>query len=370
MATHLKRIQGEEAVDNAANVWQGRRVFITGHSGFKGGWLSLWLARRGAVVRGYSIDPSTDPNLYTIASIPSVVDDVHGDVRDYSALEKSMVEFAPEVVFHLAAQPIVVRSYAEPLTTYSTNVMGTVHVMEALRKTPSVRAVVGITTDKVYQNQEWIWPYRETDPLGGHDPYSASKACAEIVSAAYRSSYFPVSEFEKHQVLIATVRAGNVIGGGDWAAYRLVPDLVRSFSAGKPVLIRRPSATRPWQHVLEPITGYTMLAEKLLARKTAFATSFNFGPGYDDVWPVERIASKVAQLWGEGARWERDSAPAPHEDRFLQLDASRARSELGWRLKLRTESALEWSIAWYRAWKDGKDMKAFTWKQIEEYEKL
>ena len=357
-------------MEEVVNIWKGRRVFVTGHSGFKGGWLSLWLARRGALVRGYSLDPLTDPNLFTIASIGKVVDDVRGDTRDYANLESSMKEFAPEVVFHLAAQPIVVRSYAEPLTTYSTNVMGTVHVMEATRKTPSVRAVVCITTDKVYQNQEWVWPYRETDPLGGHDPYSASKACAEIVSAAYRSSYFPIDQFEKHQVLIATVRAGNVIGGGDWAAYRLVPDLVRAFAAGEPVLIRRPGATRPWQHVLEPITGYTMLAEKLLLRQTKFASSFNFGPNYSDVWPVERIANKVVELWGEGASWIRDSAPAPHEDRFLQLDASRARYELGWSPRLRTESALEWSVAWYRAWRQGKDMKEFTWKQIEDYEKL
>ena len=362
--------QWESAVENLVNLWQGRRVFVTGHSGFKGGWLSLWLARRGAVVRGYSLDPLTDPNLFTIASIGTVVEDVRGDVRDYAQVEACMTEFAPEVVFHLAAQPIVVRSYAEPLATYSTNVMGTAHVMEAIRKTPSVRAVVCITTDKVYHNQEWVWPYRETDPLGGHDPYSASKACAEIVSASYRSSYFPLEEFEKHQVLLATVRAGNVIGGGDWGAYRLIPDLVRSFTAGKPVLIRRPAATRPWQHVLEPITGYTTLAEKLLSGQTKFASSFNFGPSYDDAWSVERIASKAVELWGEGASWERDSAPAPHENRFLHLDASRARCELGWWPRLNTESALEWSISWYRAWKDRKDMKAFTWKQIEDYERL
>lgn len=357
-------------MDDVVDIWQGRRVFVTGHSGFKGGWLSLWLARRGAVVRGYSLDPSTDPNLFTVASVGTVVDDVRGDTRDYGGLEASMVEFAPEVVFHLAAQPIVVRSYAEPLTTYSTNVMGTVHVLEAIRKTPSVRAVVCITTDKVYHNQEWVWPYRETDTLGGHDPYSASKACAEIVTAAYRSSYFPTQEFEKHGVLVATVRAGNVIGGGDWAAYRLIPDFVRAFTAGNSVLIRRPAATRPWQHVLEPITGYTMLAERLLARQTQFASSFNFGPNYDDAWPVERMADKVVKLWGEGASWVRDSAPAPHEDHFLQLDASRARYELGWRPRLRTENALEWTIDWYRAWKEGKDMKEVTWKQIEDYEKL
>jgi CDP-glucose 4,6-dehydratase len=356
-------------VEEVVNIWQGRRVFLTGHSGFKGGWLSHWLARRGAVVRGYSLDPSTNPNMFTIASVKNVVDDVRGDTRDYAQVEASMAEFAPEVIFHLAAQPIVMRSYADPLTTYSTNVMGTVHVLEAVRKAPSVRAVVCITTDKVYHNQEWVWPYRETDALGGHDPYSTSKACAELVCEAYRSSYFPIAELEKHQVLVASVRAGNVIGGGDWSAYRLIPDLVRAFQAKEQVLIRRPGATRPWQHVLEPLTGYTMVAERLLARQTQFATSFNFGPSYDDAWSVERIANKVVELWGEGASWVRDSAPAPHEDRFLQLDASRARYELGWRPRLKTEQALEWSIAWYRACKEGKDMKEFTWKQIEDYEK-
>jgi CDP-glucose 4,6-dehydratase len=357
-------------VGQEVNVWHGRRVLVTGHSGFKGGWLSLWLAHHGAVVRGYSLDPSTDPNLFTIASIGSVLDDVRGDIRDYARLAASMADFAPEVIFHLAAQPIVYRSYADPLTTYSTNVMGTVHLLEAVRKVPGVRAVVCITTDKVYRNQEWVWPYRETDALGGHDPYSTSKACAELVCEAYRSSYFPIAEFEKHRVLVASVRAGNVIGGGDWSPYRLIPDLVRAFQAGEQVLIRRPGATRPWQHVLEPITGYTMIAEKLIARQPEFASSFNFGPSYDDAWQVERIANKVTELWGDGASWVRDSAPAPHEDRFLQLDASRARYQLGWRPRLRTETALEWTIAWYRAWKEGRDMKEFTWKQIKEYEKL
>ncbi len=357
-------------MQDTLNVWEGRRVLVTGHSGFKGSWLSLWLVRRGAIVRGYSLDPSTDPNMFTIASVGAVLDDVRGDTRDYAQVEASIAEFAPEVIFHLAAQPIVMRSYAEPLTTYSTNVMGTVHVLEAVRKVPSVRAVVCITTDKVYHNQEWVWPYRETDALGGHDPYSTSKACAELVCEAYRYSYFPIADLEKHQVLVASVRAGNVIGGGDWSPYRLIPDLVRAFQAKEQVRIRRPGATRPWQHVLEPITGYTMVAERLLARQTKFATSFNFGPSYDDAWSVERIANKVVELWGEGASWVRDSVPAPYEDRFLQLDASRARYELGWRPRLRTEKALEWSVAWYRAWKEGKDMKPFTWKQIDDYERL
>lgn len=357
-------------MEEVVNVWQGRRVFLTGHSGFKGGWLSLWLTRRGAKIRGYSLDPITEPNMFTVSSVASVLDDVRGDTRDYAKLEAAMTEFAPEVVFHLAAQPIVWLSYNEPLTTFSTNVMGTAHVMEAIRKVPSVRAVVCITTDKVYQNQDWVWPYRETDPLGGHDPYSASKACSELVSASYRSSYFPVEKLDEHQVLLATARAGNVIGGGDWSPYRLIPDLVRAFQSQTSVLIRRPGATRPWQHVLEPLNGYIMLAERLLARQSQFATSFNFGPGYGDAWPVGRIADKVVELWGDGASWTRDSASAPYEDRFLQLDAGRARYEIGWRPRLRIETALEWTIAWYRAWKNGQNMTEFTWKQIEDYEQL
>jgi CDP-glucose 4,6-dehydratase len=357
-------------MEDVVNPWQGRRVFLTGHSGFKGGWLSLWLARRGARIRGYALDPITEPNMFTESSVAGVLEDMRGDIRDYAKLEAAMMEFAPEVVFHLAAQPIVVRSYIEPLTTFSTNVMGTAHVMEAIRKTSSVRAIVCITTDKVYQNQGWVWPYRETDPLGGHDPYSSSKACAEIVSAAYRSSYFPLEKINEHQVLLATARAGNVIGGGDWSEYRLIPDLVRAFQSGTRVLIRNPRATRPWQHVLEPLNGYILLAERLLARQTQFASSFNFGPNYDDAWPVERIAEKVVKLWGEGASWARDSVAAVHEDRFLQLDASKARYEMGWHPRLRTETALEWTIAWYHAWKDGENMREFTWKQIGEFEKL
>jgi len=353
------------------NPWQGRRVFLTGHTGFKGGWLSLWLARRGAQVRGYSIEPFTKPNMFTESSVAGVVEDVRGDTRDYAKVESSMKEFAPEVVFHLAAQPIVRRSYLEPIETLSTNVMGTANVMEAIRKTPSVRAVVCITTDKVYHNQEWVWPYRETDPLGGHDPYSTSKACAEIVCAGYRRSYFPVERVNEHQVLLATVRAGNVIGGGDWSEYRLVPDLIRAFSAGRPVQIRYPGATRPWQHVLEPLNGYIMLAERLLARETQCASAYNFGPSSDDVWSVERVANRVVELWGEGASWTRESiANDVHEDRFLQLDASKARFELGWRPRLRIETALEWSVAWFRAWKNGENMKEFTWKQIGEFEEL
>src|SRR5215471_16077292 len=258
-------------LEDRMTMWQGRRVLLTGHTGFKGGWLALWLSRLGAKVRGYSLDPSTEPNMFTLADVKKVVEDTRGDVRDSANLENSMRDFAPEVVFHMAAQPIVRRSYADPVGTYTTNVLGTVHVLDAVRRTPSVRAMVCVTTDKVYQNQEWVWPYRETDALGGYDPYASSKACAEIVSAAYRSSFFSSDRVHEHHVALATARAGNVIGGGDWSEGRLIPDLMRGFSSDKPVLIRRPNAIRPWQHVLDPLHGYMMLAERLVAQEAGFA---------------------------------------------------------------------------------------------------
>jgi CDP-glucose 4,6-dehydratase len=285
-------------------------------------------------------------------------------------LEVAVRDFAPEVVFHMAAQPLVRRSYADPVGTYSTNVMGTVHVLEAIRKTPTVRAVVCITTDKVYQNQEWVWPYRETDPLGGFDPYASSKACAEIASAAYRSSFFSPVQSDGRRTALATARAGNVIGGGDWSEDRLIPDLVRGFCFGRPVLIRRPGAIRPWQHVLEPLQGYMVLAQSLLAEPEKFASAYNFGPGDDDGWPVERIATKLVEMWGDGASWTRDADAGQHEAHYLRLDTSKARFELGWEPRLKIETALEWTIDWYHAWREGQNMVEFTAKQIEEYENL
>lgn len=357
-------------MEDVANPWRDRRVFLTGHTGFKGGWLSLWLAMRGAQIRGYALDPATEPNLFTAASVSGSLDDVRGDTRDYPKLEAAMTGFAPEVVFHLAAQPLVRRSYADPLVTFATNILGTAHVMDAIRKTPSVRAVVCITSDKCYLNQEWVWPYRETDPLGGYDPYSASKACAEIVIAAYRSSYFPEHRVHEHHVKVATARAGNVIGGGDWSEDRLIPDLVRGFQAKRPMLIRQPHAIRPWQHVLEPLHGYMLLAEKLLAGDAHSANSFNFGPGDEEPWSVERIANKLAAMWGDGATWMVDSVPEMHEAHLLRLDSSRAQAELGWRPRLGIDRALVWTLDWYRSWQQGADMKEVTQSQIAGFEKL
>jgi CDP-glucose 4,6-dehydratase len=356
-------------MEDMVTPWRGRRVFLTGHTGFKGGWLALWLAKLGARVRGYALDPCTEPNLFQVAKVGEAVEDIRGDILDRTRLEASLVEFAPEVVFHLAAQPLVRRSYADPLGTYATNVMGTAHILEAVRRSASVRAVVAVTTDKCYENQEWVWPYRETDPLGGHDPYSSSKACAELVSASYRSSFFPVESLSDHRVALATARAGNVIGGGDWSEDRLVPDLIRGFVKNEPVSIRRPKAIRPWQHVLEPLRGYMQLAERLLEQKSQFATAFNFGPE-ENAWPVERIAAKMAQAWGGGARWANDEEPGVHEAGSLRLDSSKARAELGWRTPLGMDRALEWTIDWYRAWHRGQEMRPVTLEQIDRYGKL
>ena len=352
--------------DMVNSVFAGRRVFLTGHTGFKGGWLALSLASAGASVRGYALDPSTEPSLFDSARIGSLVDDVRGDIRDAAKLDNAMREFAPEIVFHLAAQPLVRRSYADPVGTYAINVLGTAHLLESIRTLPSVRAVVVVTTDKCYLNREWRWGYRETDPLGGHDPYSSSKACAEILCASYRSSFFS-PENAQYKVLLATARAGNVIGGGDWSEDRLIPDLIRGFIGGDPVPIRRPLSVRPWQHVLEPIAGYLLLAQKLFAGDESFADAWNFGPWDDDAWSVERIATTMARRWGGGAAWFLDGHQSVHEAGLLKLDSSKARADLGWQPRLRLDNALEWLVDWYQAWQGGTDMQSFTLKQIALY---
>ena len=352
-----------------SELWRGKRVFLTGHTGFKGGWLALWLASKGAIVRGYALDPATETNLFDIANVGSVIEDIRGDIRNQATLEPALRDFAPEVVFHMAAQPLVRYSYEDPIGTYETNVIGTARVLDAIRRTPSVRAVVSVTTDKCYENKEWLWGYRESDPLGGYDPYSSSKACAEIVSAAYRQSYFPISRLSEHRCAIATARAGNVFGGGDWSTDRLIPDLIRGFLAGDPVLIRNPHAIRPWQHVLEPLHGYILLAERLLTLDPRYATSFNFGPFDDDVQPVSWIVDRMTHYWGGTASWKLDANPGVHEAGYLKLDASRARAELGWQPHLHLDTALEWLVSWYKAWQSGADMHAVCLEQIAAYEK-
>lgn len=350
--------------------WAGKRVFITGHTGFKGGWLALWLNHLGASVRGFGLDPCTTPNFFDAVGLADIVDDIRGNICDAESINEAMIDFAPEVVFHLAAQPLVRRSYVDPIATYETNVIGTARVLEAVRKTKSVRAVVSVTTDKCYENKEWVWGYRETDPLGGRDPYSSSKSCAEIVSAAWRQSYFPLDKISDHRVAVATARAGNVIGGGDWSEDRLLPDLIRGFLASSPVPIRHPHAIRPWQHVLEPLHGYLLLASKLFGADPKYATAYNFAPADDDARPVHWIADHMTRTWGDGASWFLDDQQGVHEARYLKLDASLARADLGWTPRLKLGEALDWSITWYKAHHAGEDMRALTLAQIEAYQSL
>ncbi|MDR3723194.1 MAG: CDP-glucose 4,6-dehydratase [Terracidiphilus sp.] len=344
-----------------------KRVLVTGHTGFKGGWLSLWLSQLGCDVCGYSLDAPTSPSLFEDAQVANGMRSEIGDIRDLNRMRGVFDTFRPEVVFHLAAQPLVRASYADPVGTYSTNVLGTVNVLESIRSCGSVRACVVITTDKCYENREWAWGYREIDALGGFDPYSNSKACAELVVSAYRNSYFHPDQYSQHGLGLASVRAGNVIGGGDWAEDRLIPDMVRAFSAGRPVIIRNPCSTRPWQHVLEPLRGYLMVAKALLETGTVDGEAWNFGPDPSDAKPVEWIVNKLAKEWGTGARWELDKAQQPHEAGKLQLDWSKVAARLGWRPVLQLREALKITSEWYRARVAGESMRRFTESQIEYY---
>ena len=330
--------------------------------------MSLWLASLGAKVQGYALAPEGENNLFDTARVAETLKHTIGDIRNLADLERSIADFQPEIVFHMAAQPLVRRSYANPIETYSTNVMGTAHVLDVVRRVPSVRATVVITTDKCYENREWLWGYREDDRLGGFDPYSNSKACAELVTSSYLNSYFPPERFAEHQVALATARAGNVIGGGDWSEDRLIPDLVRGFLAGQPVKIRNPQAIRPWQHVLEPLAGYLALAEHLLTGGAAFAGAWNFGPAEEDAWPVSRVAEAMAQAWGNNSRWTQDAAQGRHEAGYLKLDASKARNLLDWRPVLPIDLAILWLVEWFVAWQQSENMRDFTLQQIAQYE--
>jgi CDP-glucose 4,6-dehydratase len=350
--------------------WGGKKVFLTGHTGFKGSWLSLWLQQLGAEVTGYALPPPTNPSLFEVAHVAQGMKSIIGDIRDGVMLNNAMREAAPDIVIHMAAQPLVRRSYVDPVETYSTNVMGTVHLLEAVRQTPSVRAVVNVTTDKCYENKEWVWGYRESEPMGGFDPYSSSKGCAELVTAAYRNSFFNPDKYSQHQVSLATARAGNVIGGGDWAVDRLIPDILAAFEKAQPVVIRNPHATRPWQHVLEPLRGYLALAEKLYTDGTAFAEAFNFGPKSDDAQPVEWIVKQLAQKWANGASWQIDAGDHPHEANYLKLDISKAGHRLNWQPVMRLDQALSLIVDWAREKRIGTDMRSFTQTQIQAYQAL
>jgi CDP-glucose 4,6-dehydratase len=356
----------EGLVNPARAFWNGRKVLITGHTGFKGSWLRFWLKRLGAEVSGLSLAPHTEPSLFKLIFGEETAS--YADIRDLDAVRATLASAKPEIIFHMAAQSLVHQSYRDPVETYATNVMGTVHLLEAVRELDGVAALVIVTSDKCYDNKEWLWAYRETEPMGGRDPYSSSKGCAELVTSAYRASFF---QSAGRVCRIASARAGNVIGGGDWSEDRLIPDIMRSFGRKQPVEIRRPHSIRPWQHVLEPLNGYIRLAECLASEDGAsFAEAWNFGPLDEDCRPVSYIVDKLALSWGAGASWVVTERPQPHEAIHLKVDASKARARLGWASRLRLDEALAWTAEWYRAQLDGKVAAAITADQIERYEAL
>lgn len=350
--------------------WKGRRVFLTGHTGFKGGWLSLWLNALGADVTGYALDPPTEPNLFEQAKVADNVRSIFGDIRDFPLLKSMIAECHPEVVIHMAAQSVVREGYKDPIETYSSNVMGTVNVLEALRQLDQPCVVVNVTSDKCYENREWTWGYREIDAMGGHDPYSNSKACAELVTSAFRDSFFRGEDSGPAKIAVASARAGNVVGGGDWTMDQLIPDLMRAFLSGNPCLIRNPAAIRPWQFVLEPLRGYLLLAERLAENPEQFASSWNFGPADTDARPVSWIADELVRLWGSSASWRQDVGEHPQEANYLKLDVSKAGTRLDWRPVLALSPALDWIVEWYHAFQAGDDLRGLTLRQIEWYESL
>jgi CDP-glucose 4,6-dehydratase len=349
--------------------WRGKRVFMTGHTGFKGSWLSLWLQSMGAEVTGYALNPPTNPSLFEAANVAAGMRSIIGDVRDLNLLQKTMQDANPEIVIHMAAQPLVRYSYANPVETYATNVMGSVHMLEAVRNTRGVKAVVSVTSDKCYENREWVWGYREDEAMGGYDPYSNSKGCAELVTAAYRSSFFNPEHYSEHGVAVASARAGNVIGGGDWAGDRLIPDFIRAIVAGETVVIRSPNAIRPWQHVLEPLSGYLVLAEKLYTHGNQFAQAWNFGPTDADAKSVGWIMNELVTNWGDGAGFKVDEAAANlHEANFLKLDCSKARMQLGWQPQWDAAETIKRICAWHKAHLKGQDMKVYALGEIGQYQ--
>jgi len=354
--------------DMEMNFWSGKKVFLTGHTGFKGSWLCLWLHQLGAEVHGYALQPPTTPSLFELAQVADLLHSHKiADVRDGATLAAAMQRAQPEIVIHMAAQPLVRDSYKIPVETYAINVMGTVNLLEAVRLCPSVKAVVNVTTDKCYENKEWAWGYRENEPMGGYDPYSNSKACSELITAAYRSSFFNAKDYTIHGVALATARAGNVIGGGDWASDRLIPDCISALLQGETILIRNPHAIRPWQHVLEPLSGYLTLAQNLYENGIKYAAAWNFGPSDDDARPVDWIVQKMCEKWGSGAVYKIDDGEHPHEAHYLKLDCSKARAELGWQPRWRLATALDSIIEWTRAYREKQEMREVCLKQIDSY---
>jgi CDP-glucose 4,6-dehydratase len=347
--------------------WQDKKVLLTGHTGFKGSWLSVWLQMLGAQVVGYSLPAHTQPCLFDLAQVGNRMTSIVGDVRDLDHLVQMMKNFQPEIVIHMAAQALVRESYKNPVNTYTVNVMGTVNLLEAVRQVRGVKAVVNVTSDKCYENQEWVWGYRESEAMGGYDPYSSSKGCSELVTTAYRNSFFHPTSYEQHGVGIATARAGNVIGGGDWASDRLIPDILKAWQKGQKALIRYPNAIRPWQHVLEPLSGYLILAEHLYRDGSTYGGAWNFGPNESDAQKAGWIVEQMADLWGRNAGWDQEASLHPHEANYLKLDCSKARSQLKWRPKLGVKTALAWIIDWTKALQSGANIRDITINQINQF---
>jgi CDP-glucose 4,6-dehydratase len=349
--------------------WKGKRVFLTGHTGFKGGWLSMWLSLLGAKVTGYSLAPNTYPNFFEVSKVGELIDKSFiGDIRDLDKLQKSIADVEPEIVIHMAAQPLVRYSYANPVETYSTNLMGTVHILESIRSLDCVRAAVVVTSDKCYENKEWAWGYREYEPVGGHDPYSNSKGCAELVTSAYRQSYFTPEKYLQHRVAIASARAGNVIGGGDWSKDRLIPDAIKAFELNQKLIIRNPLATRPWQHVLEPLSGYLVLAQALYQDGPKFDGAWNFGPRNKDARSVQEVINLLIKNWGSSAGWVQDVNEQPHEANSLKLDCSKAHESLKWFPRWTLEHAIENISQWHTSYQNERDMNEVSLRQITAYQ--
>lgn len=352
-----------------SSFWNGKRVFLTGHTGFKGGWLSLWLTSMGAKVTGYALAPNTIPNFFDVAKVASDLEQSHiADIRDLEKLQKAMKDARPEIVIHMAAQPLVRYSYTNPVETYATNVMGTVHVLESIRALDCVRAAIIVTTDKCYENKEWAWGYRENESMGGHDPYSNSKGCAELVTSAYRQSYFHPDKYANHKVAIASARAGNVIGGGDWSKDRLIPDAIKAFETKESLMIRNPLATRPWQHVLEPLSGYLVLAQALYQEGAQFDGGWNFGPRDEDARSVQDVVNLLIKNWGSAASWTQAQGEQPHEAHSLKLDCSKARQYLHWVPKWTLEQAIEKITHWQHAHHKQSNLREISLQQIINYQ--
>lgn len=357
---NMARVKGNVS----PSFWNGKRVFVTGHTGFKGSWLSLWLQQMGAIVKGYSLEPVTTPNLFTQAKVSQNMESEIGNITDLNHINQSMVSFNPDVLIHMAAQPLVRLSYQEPVLTYATNVMGTVNVLESAKNCPNLKAIISVTTDKCYENKEWAWGYRENEPMGGHDPYSSSKGCAELVTSAYRSSFFSTKDSPN----LASARAGNVIGGGDWSDDRLIPDILRAFEKNEAVIVRNPLATRPWQHVLEPLSGYLLLAENLYQNEDDYAEGWNFGPKDEDCKSVSWILDKMVTKWGNGASWNLDKNNNPHEAGYLKLDCSKAAQKLNWLPKWNLDYTLETIINWHQHYLSGKNIQEQCLLEITKYQ--